>query len=65
MCKPNQNNILIQDLRKTALSEMGDLIATSATITSNRGHEINWKVTNVYVKLTKNGPKNLAKKDGT
>ena len=52
----------IHDLRRTALSEMGDSNATNAEITSHSGYSINSKVIDVYVKPSKEAVLNVAEK---
>jgi len=50
------------DIRRTALTQMGNSGATNAEITSQSGHAIGSKILDVYVKPDKNAAMNLAAK---
>ena len=50
------------DLRRTALSEMGDAGATNSEIVSFSGHSVNSKVIDVYVQPSKKAAKHAHQK---
>jgi integrase len=56
--------LTFQDLRRSALSELGDEGATNAEIVSWSGHSVNSRVLDTYVKPDKQAAKNAHKKRG-
>lgn len=57
-----ERDITFQDLRRTALTELGEEGATNAEIVSFSGHSVNSKILDVYVKPDKGAALNAAQK---
>ena len=53
-----RDDLTFMDLRRTALTELGNMGATNAEIVSFSGHKLNSKVLDTYVKPDKQAAKN-------